>query len=102
MGTTGNRYLLSLKARQRINQCPSLSLSLSLGGHRLTRLLLLVIIAGIQSKPSAQMDSDNSDFVFVHFPQRKKGVKKAVAWEYVSSPKDKVFETLSQKFSLWP
>lgn len=48
------------------------------------------------------MDSDNSDFVFVHFPQRKKGVKKAVAWEYVSSPKDKVFETLSQKFSLWP
>lgn len=36
------------------------------------------------------MDSDNSDFVFVHFPQRKKRVKKAVAWEYVSSPKDKV------------
>ena len=43
------------------------------------------------------MDSDNSDFIFVHFPQRKERVKKAVAWEYVSSPKDEVFETPFQK-----
>ena len=64
---------------------------------------MLAIIAGIQTKQSAQMDSDNSDFIFVHFPQRKERVKKVVAWEYVSSPKDEVFETPFQKqFGLCP
>lgn len=43
------------------------------------------------------MDSDNSDYVFVKFPRRKERIKKAVAWEYVSSPNDEVSETLFQR-----
>lgn len=60
-------------------------------------------IAVIQTKQSAEMDTDNSDLFLFIYHREKERVKKAVPWEYATSPKDEVFETLFQRqFSLCP